>query len=45
MTVTPVIPSDEIIAKIVSGIEEALPEVDLIMLDITPKPPATIEWE
>lgn len=49
MTAKTAIPSQDapltIIETIVSEIETNLPQIDLIMLDITSKPPATIEWE
>lgn len=37
--------SKEIIAELVSDINKTFPEIDLILYDITSKPPATVEWQ
>lgn len=35
----------ELIAELVAEIENGFPEIDLILYDITSKPPATVEWQ
>jgi len=35
----------EAIAELTSTIEDTFPEIDLILYDITSKPPATVEWQ
>jgi GMP synthase (glutamine-hydrolysing) len=37
--------SHEKLADLVSAIETQLPEIDLILYDVTSKPPATVEWQ
>jgi GMP synthase (glutamine-hydrolysing) len=37
--------SQEIISQLVQEIERNFPEIDLILYDITSKPPATVEWQ
>jgi len=36
---------NDVIASLVDEIESNFPEIDLILYDITSKPPATVEWE
>jgi GMP synthase PP-ATPase subunit len=35
----------ELVAELVAEIEKGLPEIDLILYDVTSKPPATVEWQ
>lgn len=35
----------ETIGELTAGIEKKFPEIDLILYDITSKPPATVEWQ
>lgn len=35
----------ELFAELVAEIENGFPEIDLILYDITSKPPATVEWQ
>lgn len=35
----------EILAGLVREIEEKCPEIDLVLYDVTSKPPATVEWQ
>jgi GMP synthase (glutamine-hydrolysing) len=35
----------ELIAEIVHEIESKFPEIDLVLYDVTSKPPATVEWQ
>lgn len=35
----------ELIAEVVQEIESRFPEIDLILYDVTSKPPATVEWQ
>lgn len=35
----------EIISELVAEIESGFPEIDLILYDVTSKPPATVEWQ
>lgn len=35
----------ECLAELVAEIENGLPEIDLILYDVTSKPPATVEWQ
>ena len=35
----------ELIAEVVREIETKFPEIDLILYDVTSKPPATVEWQ
>ncbi len=35
----------EIISELASEIERSFPEIDLILYDVTSKPPATVEWQ
>ena len=37
--------SKEVVSELVSEIENGFPEIDLILYDITSKPPATVEWQ
>ncbi|HBF40186.1 MAG TPA: hypothetical protein DDW50_23120, partial [Firmicutes bacterium] len=37
--------SKEIMMELVAEIEHSLPEIDLILYDVTSKPPATVEWQ
>ncbi len=37
--------SRETLAELVREIESAFPEIDLILYDVTSKPPATVEWQ
>lgn len=37
--------SRETVAELVREIESAFPEIDLILYDVTSKPPATVEWQ
>ncbi len=37
--------SKDIISELVAEIENGFPEIDLILYDITSKPPATVEWQ
>lgn len=35
----------EILSELVGEIEKGFPEIDLILYDVTSKPPATVEWQ
>jgi GMP synthase (glutamine-hydrolysing) len=35
----------DVISELVAKIEKSFPEIDLILYDITSKPPATVEWQ
>jgi GMP synthase (glutamine-hydrolysing) len=37
--------SKDVISELVADIESGFPEIDLILYDITSKPPATVEWQ
>ena len=49
MTGRPAIIGSEVtrdtMAQLVAEIEAGLPEIDLILYDVTSKPPATVEWQ
>ncbi|NLN91714.1 MAG: glutamine-hydrolyzing GMP synthase [Candidatus Hydrogenedens sp.] len=45
MTAQPVPIPDDILQKITLRICEEIPHISRVLLDISPKPPATIEWE
>jgi GMP synthase (glutamine-hydrolysing) len=35
----------ELVTGLITEIESSLPEIDLILYDVTSKPPATVEWQ
>lgn len=45
MTATSVIFSDEILQKMSEAIVQKIPQISAVFLDMTSKPPGTIEWE